>query len=372
MDADLLKYRIAFSGFRNVNLGTAGQLRSLGITETDFFTLPARRLASISGLRESYFDDERRKQALENAEREVQFVQRNSIGIHYFADPDSGYPARLRDCQDAPAMLFSFGNLAEYAHVVAVVGTRHCTAYGAEFTRKLVSELGECVDDLLIVSGLAFGVDIAAHRAALAADIPTGAVLAHGLNTIYPADHRDDAQRMVRSGGFLLTEYPSVAPIHRGNFLSRNRIVAALADVTVVVESDIKGGAMTTAHIAAAYNREVMALPGRVCDPYSRGCNALIARCEAGMVRDADDVVNAMNWTSRPAAKKQPELHFLSPEQTSIAEFLKSNSDATVNEMCAALNMPYARLSASLFEMEMENIVISVPGGRYVLVNPDV
>ena len=129
---------------------------------------------------------------------------------------------------------------------------------------------------------------------------------------------------------------------------------------------------MTTAHIAAAYNREVMALPGRVCDPYSRGCNALIARCEAGMVRDADDVVNAMNWTSRHAAKKQPELHFLSPEQTSIAEFLKSNSDATVNEMCAALNMPYARLSASLFAMEMENIVISVPGGRYVLVNPDV
>lgn len=372
MDADLLKYRIAFAGYRNINLGTAGHLRAQGISETDFFTMPARRLASISGLRDSFFDDDRRRQALDTAAREVEFVQRNSIGIHYFADDDSAYPARLRDCQDAPAMLFSFGNLSEYAHVVAIVGTRHCTAYGAEFTRKLVAELGEAVGDILVVSGLAYGVDIAAHRAALAAGIPTGAVLAHGLNTIYPAEHRDDAYRMVRSGGFLLTEYPSVAAIHRGNFLSRNRIVAALADVTIVVESDVKGGAMTTAHIAAAYNREVMALPGRVNDQYSRGCNALIARCEAAVVRDAADIINAMNWAAKPVEKKQPELHFLSPEQTSIVEYLKGNSDATVNEMCAALGMPYARLSASLFEMEMDNIVISIPGGRYALVCPDV
>ncbi len=370
VNSEALALRIAFSGYRNINLGAARHFMALGISEEEFFHQTARRLASISGLRESYFDDERRREALARAKAEAEFVIDHKIKLHYFTDGDS-YPARLCDCNDAPAMLYSLGKLDNYAHSVAIVGTRHCTTYGAEFTRRLVEELGEALDSLVIVSGLAYGIDIAAHRAAIAAGIPTGAILAHGLNTVYPADHRDDAQRMVRNGGFLLTEYGSQTAIHRGNFLSRNRVVAALTDATVVVESDIKGGAMTTARIAGAYNREVMALPGRVTDTYSRGCNHLIARREASAIRNANDLLDLLNWTAKSQPEKQQELPFLTPEQATISDFLRTNPDATTNDICAALNIPIARLSAMLFEMEMDNIVIAIPGGRYCLVNPD-
>lgn len=367
-----LVLRIAFSGYNNINLGTARHFRALGIDEESFFRKEASLLSAVSGLRSSYFDNSRRHDALERARREANFVLNNNIGTHYFTDDDS-YPARLNDCDDAPAMLYSLGTAGrQVAHTVAIVGTRHCTAYGAEFTRRLVVELGEALDSLAIVSGLAYGIDIAAHRAALGSGVATGAVVAHGLNTLYPAEHRDDAQRMIREGGFLMTEYTSQAIIHRGNFLSRNRIVAALADVTIVVESDIKGGAMTTARIACAYNREVMALPGRVTDTYSRGCNELIARNEASVVRSAQDVIDLMGWAARPVEEKQGTLPLLSPEQTQVCDFLKAKPDSTVNDLCAGLSMPYARLSSMLFEMEMDNIVCSLPGGRYCLINPDV
>lgn len=363
-------YRIAFAGFRNINLGVARHFASLGIGAEEFFTYPARRLAMLTGLREAYFDDDRRHEALEKAAAEARFVADNGIGMHYFTD--DSYPRRMAECDDAPAMLFSFGKVEETAHTIAIVGTRHCTAYGAEFTRRLVADLGKALDSVAIISGLAYGIDICAHRAALDAGIPTGAVLAHGLNTVYPADHRDDARRIARHGGFILTEYPSHAAIHRGNFLSRNRIVAALADVTVVVESDIKGGAMTTARIAAAYNRDVMALPGRVTDAYSRGCNELIARREAAIVRDAADIIEAMNWSARPAEGEQPSLPFLTDEQTRIVDFLKAHEGASANDMCAALGIPFPRLSAALFEMEMEDLLGALPGGRYCIINPDI
>lgn len=365
-----LARRIAFAGYRNMNLGTARHFRELGIGEDEFFGQTARCLSSVSGLRESFFDDERRRDALEQGRREAAFVTDHNIAVLYFADDT--YPARMADCDDAPAILYGMGKVEETAHVVSIVGTRHCTSYGAEFTRKLVQELGEALDSVLIVSGLAYGIDIAAHRAALACNIPTAAVLAHGMNTIYPADHRDDARRIASGGGYLLTEYPSYAPVHRGNFLARNRIVASLADVTIVVESDVKGGAMTTARIAGAYNREVMALPGRVSDTYSRGCNDLIVRRVASVIRDAGDLIDTMGWTAKAVPGKQPELPFLSPEQTSVCDMLRKNPDATVNDLCASLGIPYARLSALLFEMEMDNVVCSLPGGRYGIINPDV
>lgn len=350
-----------------MNLGTARHFGKLGVSPADFFTLPSRRLAAITGIRESFFDDSRRAEALSKGEAEARFAADNGIAVHYFTD--ESYPRRMSECDDAPALIFSLGNLREYRHVVSIVGTRRCTSYGAEFIRRLVKDLSESVDDIAIVSGLAYGADITAHRASLANDVPTGAVFAHGLNTIYPADHRDDARSIVRAGGFLVTEYPSSAAIHKGNFLARNRLVAAMADVTVVAESDIHGGAMSTARIAGAYNREVMALPGRTTDTYSRGCNALIARGEAAMVRDASDLIALTGWEVRKTETAQPELPLLSPEQTSIVDYLKTNRDATVNDICAALSIPYSRLSSQLFEMEMEEIVSSLPGGRYCLLN---
>lgn len=361
-----LPERIAFASYRNITVGTARKFAAKGISAADFFKLPARTLAAICCVREEFFNDSRRQAALEAARVEATFVEENGVKVHFFDSPD--FPVKLAECDDAPAMLYSFGKLEpQRRHTVAIVGTRHCTPYGANVCSRLVEDLAANVDDLEIISGLAYGVDIAAHRAALAAGVPTGAVLAHGLNTIYPADHRDDARRIIREGGFILTEYSSAAPVHKGNFLARNRIVAGLADVTIVVESDIRGGAMTTARIAAAYNREVMAVPGRITDMYSRGCNHLLARREASPVRDAADIIELMGWKAREKEGEQKTLPLLSDEQQDIADFLLQHPDAGVNDMCAHLGIPYPQLSSLLFQMELENIVAALPGGRYAL-----
>lgn len=362
-DQDLI-YDIAFSTYRNITVGTARRFADLGVTPAEFFTLEARRLAAITGLRENYFDDAKRTEALRQARHEALFIERGNIEI--LSLQRGNFPFNLSQCDDAPAMIFALGKSdLSNKRVVAIVGTRHCTQYGAEFTQHLVAELAEKVEDMAIVSGLAYGVDICAHRAAMQAGIPTGAVLAHGLNTIYPAEHRNDAMRIVSDGGFLFTEYGSTSAIHRGNFLARNRIVAGLADVTVVVESDIRGGAMTTARIAGAYNREVMATPGRTCDKYSRGCNDLIARGEASIVRDADDLISLMGWPSRQPEGTQQELPLLTDEQKDIIDYITDHPQSTVNELCLHTGRPVQYLSAVLFDMEMNDLVAALPGGRY-------
>ena len=317
---------------------------------------------------QSFFDDAKRAAALEAAVGERAFVESGSVKALYYSD--EAFPQRLAQCTDGPAMLYVAGDPAAAAapHSVAIVGTRHCTPYGADFTRRLVADLAARIDGLLIVSGLAYGVDICAHRAALEAGVPTGAVLAHGLNTVYPADHRADAQKIVRSGGFLATEYCSWSQIHRGNFLARNRIIAGLADVTVVVESDIKGGAMATARMAAGYDREVMALPGRVGDTYSRGCNELIASGGAALIREASDLIALMGWREKPAEGQQQELSFEIPASyRPVLDTLKARPEATVNDLCVALNLPFAHLSALLFKMELDDFIVALPGGRYAL-----
>ncbi len=360
--------RIALSSYRNITLDAVRRFEGYGVSAPDFFEKSASTLASITGVRPDYFADSRRADAMSRALQERTFVEANGLRALYCTAAD--YPKRLAECDDAPAMLYSMGDVEvmNSLHSVAIVGTRHCTPYGADFTRRLVADLAERLDSLLIVSGLAYGVDICAHRAALESGVPTGAVLAHGLNTIYPADHRNDAQRIVREGGFLATEYMSSDTVHRGNFLARNRIVAGLADVTIVVESDVKGGAMATARIASAYNREVMAVPGRVNDTYSRGCNKLIANRTATILRDADDLIELMGWQERPRTGEQQELVFDTPaEYQPVIDLIKSNPAATINDLCLALNMPFAALSSLLFRMELDDFIVSLPGGRYGL-----
>lgn len=359
-----LSAQIAFASYRNINIAAASRFESLGVEASDFFTLPSSRLATLTGMPSDYFDDGRRAKALAEADREANYINRKGINALYYSS--AGYPQRLRHCDDAPAMLYSFGEIKPAPkHVVAIVGTRHCTAYGAAMTKALVDDLAAAVPDLLIVSGLAYGVDIAAHRAALAAGVPTGAVVAHGLNTLYPADHRNDARRIVTEGGFVATEYCSDAPIHRANFLARNRIVAGMADVTVIIESDFKGGAMATARTAAAYGREVMAVPGRATDTYSRGCNALLANQTASILRDASDLINLLQWKTEKAPAAQPTLPFLTDEQELVLKVLAENPSATVNDLCSTLAIPYPKLTALLFDMEMADLVTPLPGGRY-------
>lgn len=358
--------RLAFASYRNINAEAAARFASKGITPEAFFSYDAAMLRSLTGVKKDFFDNDRRKAALDAARIELDFISSNRINSIYSGCET--FPARLTDCSDAPAVLFALGNVpVRPKHVISIVGTRHCTAYGVEFTRRLIKDLAETVDDLIVISGLAYGIDITAHRAALDAGVKTGAVLAHGLNTIYPAEHRNDAQRIVKNGGFLLTEYRSDAHIHKGNFLARNRIVAGLADATIIIESDIKGGAMTTANIASAYGRDVFALPGKVTDTYSRGCNALIANNTAAIIRDALDLTDAMRWQTRKKSAEQPQLPLLNDEQIRVIDFLKDNPLSTINQMCVALNRPYATLTSILFALEMDGLLIAVPGGRYEL-----
>lgn len=365
---DGLVYEIAFAHYRNITLDTARHFADKGIGPADFFTKSAGTLAACTGIKSSFFDDARRKAALESALAEKRFIDSSTVIPCFYTDPL--YPARLAECNDAPAMLYMAGTAAAAAamYSVAIVGTRHCTAYGADFTKRLVSDMAEAFGSVLVVSGLAYGIDICAHRAAMDAGLPTAAVLAHGLNTVYPAEHRQDARRIASSGGFVASEYRSSDSIHRGNFLARNRIVAGLADVTIVVESDIKGGAMATARIAGEYNRDVMALPGRINDAYSRGCNHLIATRAASVIRGVDDLVEITGWQPRPKAGEQQQLRFEMPAAyAAVLEALKECPDATVNDLCVRLSLPYASLSSTLFQMEMDDYIIALPGGRYTL-----
>lgn len=364
---DSVLCRIAFSRVKGINLSTARTLLGRIGTPENYFTLGTASLAAATGLDSKITDAAYRNSLLDKAADEKRFVESKNISTYFCTD--NGYPRRLQDCDDAPALLYGIGpcNL-DSLHSVAIVGTRHATPYGIDFVNHLVAGLASSLDSLIIISGLAYGIDVAAHRAALDNNVPTVAVVAHGLNTIYPADHRSVAAKIVSQGGSIVTEYSSQDGIHKGNFLARNRIVAGLADVVIVVESDMRGGAMTTARIASAYSREVMAVPGRTTDTYSRGANALIADCTAQIVRSADDVIMAMNWTATPKAETQTELRFeMSSEQQTVADYIISHPDHTVNDICVGLSMPYSRLSALLFEMEMSDLIITLPGGRYMV-----
>jgi DNA processing protein len=215
---------------------------------------------------------------------------------------------------------------------------------------------------------LAYGIDIAAHTASLRHKVPTVAVLAHGLNTIYPASHRNVAADIARGGGMLVTDYRSIDAIHKGNFVARNRIVASLCDCLVVAESADKGGALITAGIADSYGRDVMALPGRTSDKYSAGCNRLISNNVAALVESADDIIKAMRWTPKVEEGFQTTLSMeLTAEEQAVVDYLSQHDEAQINQLCVALNSSVSKLMALLIEMEFKGLILTYPGGRYRL-----
>lgn len=357
---------IAFSMIKGMTLSNAIALEEKIETVDNFFDSRKDALWQAIGAPKTYCTDGERAKLIDRARAELDFVEKNKVRALFHADDD--FPRRLDYCEDAPSMLYALGDCDfNSSHVVAIVGTRRSTAYGNNFTARLVADLAERLDDLVIVSGLAYGIDVQSHKAALAAGVRTVGVVAHGLKTMYPADHRDIAARMIKNGGGVVTEYPSDAVIHRGNFLARNRIVAGMSDVVVIVESDAKGGAMVTASIASAYGREVCAVPGRATDRYSSGPNALIYERRATMIRNADDLIELMNWTARPKEGSQNELPFttLDSVQQSIVDYVRKNPAATVNDMVAGLGMAYAELSAKIVGMEMDDVLTSLPGGTF-------
>ncbi len=306
----------------------------------------------------------------DDAQREMEFISSKGIKIHCIGD--DSYPYRLRECCDAPLVVYTLGNIdLNPRHVVSVVGTRHATEYGKDICTAFVTDLARCLPDTLVVSGLAYGIDVCAHRAAVASGLPTVGVLAHGLDRIYPNAHRNIAKEMLANGG-LLTEFMSGTDSLPAYFVQRNRIVAGMADATIVVESAASGGSLITASLAQGYGRDCFAFPGRVNDKYSIGCNELVGKNRAALVTSAQDFIDAMNWTPirRKNRQAEPELFpQLSDEENKIVEILKTNNDGLqVNQMVIELNIPVNRLMPLLFQLEMKNIVRSVAGGLYRLV----
>ncbi len=367
MDDNLI-YRIALASLRGINPTLAGQLTARTGSEEAFFRWSERELSTAMGFGNKLFDNAYRKKLLEEAEKEYLFIERSGISPVFYTD--SRYPRRLLQCDDAPVMLYTLGDCdLNEARFVAVVGTRHATVYGIGFTESLVEELGRKMKDpLVIISGLAYGIDIAAHRAALKAGIPTVAVLAQGLNTIYPPAHRQTAADIVRHGGMLVTDYRSIDSIHKGNFLARNRIVAGMSDAVVVAESAAKGGALVTARVAAGYSRDVFALPGRVSDRYSEGCNSLIAGNVAQLVTNADDIIDSMRWPRKEAEGGQPSLFpELTADEETVVDLLRNRGEASFSEISAKIEMPVARLMGMLVDLEFRSVIVQLPGGRYRL-----
>ena len=308
---------------------------------------------------------ERGEEALSRAADELEFCRRHSIRPLALGTDD--YPRRLAECPDAPAVVYYRGTAdLDARHIVAVVGTRRITPYGKAHCERCCAELAEALPDALIVSGLAYGVDIHAHRAALDNHLDTVGILAHGLDTLYPSSHRDTARHMLLHGG-LLTEYVAGVRPFAGNFVRRNRIVAGLADVTLVVESAEKGGALITAHLAADYNRTVCALPGRTDDEYSRGCLHLVRDHRAELVTGADDLMRLMNWETKHNAPAAVQLELFdgeTPEQSALIKALRTagSEGETAERLCIITNLPLSQVNATLFDLQMAAAVTLLAG----------
>ena len=363
-------YRMAFAGIRGMGVELAQRLLDVIPSERDFFALSDRELKSITGSRSKVWERVSRDEMLRKAEKELLFVEQKHVKVMYFTDSD--FPQRLLNASDAPILLYTIGDCNLNAkHVISIVGTRRSTHYGASFCDSLVKDLSQLLDgELVIVSGLAYGTDINAHRAAIKYEIPTVGVQACGLNKIYPAEHRDDAAHMVKQGGAVVSDYTSQDPIHRGNFLARNRIIAALSDCTVVVESANKGGALVTANIAASYSRDVFAVPGRVTDEYSKGCNRLIMNNQAAAITCAEDLIKAMRWESRVMPTQAQELELfpqLTTEEQKVVDLLRKQGDLHINELASLMALPIYRLMATLIELDTKGVVATLPGCRYTL-----
>lgn len=310
------------------------------------------------------------REAMVFATKELAFIEKHDIGLYYYKD--ANYPYRLAQCVDAPLLMYAKGNVhVDTKHVVSIVGTRMPSERGKDWCRRLVLDLAAKVPDLTIVSGLAYGIDVVAHKAALEAGIPTVIIPAHGLDRIYPAVHRQVAVQTLEKGG-ILTEYACGTEPERFNFVARNRIVAGLADAVVVVESKKKGGSLITADMAIDYGRDVFAMPGRLDDVCSAGCNDLIKRNRAQLIENADDLIAAMQWETTKREVVQTTmvemLANLNPTQERLVALLRDAEDGLhINQLVMETQLAYSSVSSELVMLELEDIVKSMPGGMWRL-----
>lgn len=323
-------------------------------------------LAKVPGIGPKLIASITDKTVLPQAEKEFAYVRKHKLRMLFYLD--AGYPRRLKQAEDAPVLIYAKGPAdLDAQHMVAIVGTRTPTDHGRHLCSELVEGLKE--NGATIVSGLAYGIDIVAHRAALKNGLPTIGCVAHGLDKLYPGDHANTAKDMLKEGG-LVSELPSGSPFAPGNFPARNRIIAGLSDCTIVVESGNKGGSLITADIASSYDRDVFAFPGRPSDPRSEGCNKLIQQNKAALVTNAKDILTLMEWL--PKSKKKAAVQAalfadLMPDEQTLVDIIKAKGRVDIDELCAQSRMAQGKAAGLLLNLEFSGVVRSLPGKVYAL-----
>ena len=358
----LMKHFIALTLIKGIGPITARNLIAHFGDVEKIFTAKKTDLQRFGKIGEILLDDNIKNEAIKRAEEEISFAQKHNIEIHTLLYKT--YPYRLKECEDAPIVLYSLGKAdLNSGHFLAMVGTRNVTQYGKEICSRFLSELSVSQQYATIVSGLAYGVDACAHKVALTEKLKTIAVVAHGLDTIYPAQHKGLAQKIIESGGAIVTEYPTKTKPEAGNFVQRNRIIAGLCDATIVVESAAKGGALLTAFAANSYNRDVFAFPGRIDDDFSAGSNNLIRTNQAAMVTSAADIENFMGW-KKGEVREQTLFNDLTDEERKIVEVLR-RTPMNANDLSREMQIPVQKMISTLIMMEFKGLVKMMTGNIY-------
>ncbi len=360
-----LVHKIALTLIKNIGSRQARKLLLAFGDAESVFSAKKNMLLKIEGIGEKIAYSILNTDAIKRAEEQLAFIKKHKIEVLFYTD--ANYPKRLRNCYDAPVLLYFKGETNfNQKRVVSIVGTRNATPYGKEICKKLIEML--LPYDVLIISGLAYGIDVAAHKESLALKIPTVGVLGHGLDRVYPLAHADIARKMIANGGLLTEFLPGTNP-DKENFPKRNRIIAGLCDVLVVVEASSKGGALITADIANSYSRDVYAFPGRTTDEYSAGCNFLIKTNRAGLINHPKDLIYYLGWADEIIEKTKIQVQLplnLTVVEQQVVAVLKINA-MDVDELSNKVNLSQSKLAMVLLTLEMQGILTSLPGKIYQL-----
>ncbi len=359
-----LLHEIALTLVPGIGSITAKSLINHCGSATQVFLEKEKTLRAIPGIGTVLAKNILQSRLLSRAGREVDFICKNKVNTHFYLE--DSYPRRLKTCVDAPMLLFSKGNPnLNPEKAISIVGTRSATEYGRGLVDQLIASLAARGYEVQIISGLAYGIDIQPHLAAMREGLSTIAVMAHGLETVYPRLHQKIALEMCENKGGMVTDFMSNSVIDRKNFLRRNRIIAGLADAVIVVESAKKGGALLTAELAVSYNRDLFAFPGRVGATYSEGCHYMIKSNRAGLIENIGDLEYCMNWqppSGNPEVSQQRLFVDLSPDEKAIAELLQRDGEMTIDQICLLTGLPSSRVSPLLLSLEFSGLVKCLPG----------
>jgi len=366
MTDKLLKYKLVLGQIPGLGPVNARNLISYcgGIKEV--FEADKKKLLKTPGIGEITAKGIlNNKHLLIDIEDEIKFITKNEINVRFYLDED--YPFLLKQCPDSPLIFFEKGKISyKNRKIISIVGTRNATQRGKDICDNLIKELKDAGHNPIIISGLAYGIDVSAHKAALKYGLETVSVLAHGFDRIYPAKHKNIASDIVKQGA-LITEFTKSAKFERQNFLQRNRIIAGLSNATVVVESAAKGGSLVTADIANSYNRDVFAIPGRLDDKYSEGTNWLIKTHKAFLLQSGKDIEYILNWEQNSNPKQQVLFIELSDDEKKIAQVLQKKGKTVIDNICKESGFNSAKASSLLLEMEFKNAVRCLPGKVFEL-----